>query len=190
MVPLCPKIQHILEQRKEEASYCVPTFSGNGKFQVMGPGGQSVCDLNALICACRRWELTGIPCTHGVSAMTYTGLEAKMFTNVCYSIENYLKCYSNCIEPLNGPHLWAQTGLPHVLPPLYAKQPGQKQHKRRLEEGEKNKKASLNVELPSKHKLGKKYQVLVKCGNCGMVGHNRRSCKQSVSNSKLYVYIA
>ena len=149
-------------------------------------GGQFVCDLNAMTCACRRWELTGIPCMHGVSAMTYVGIEAVMFTIVCYSKENYLKCYSNCIDSLNGPHLWTQTGLPHVLPPLDAKQHGQKQHKKRLEKGEKNKKANLNVEPPSKHKLGKKHQVSVKCG---MVGHNRSGYKQSVSNSKLYVYI-
>lgn len=48
--------------------------------------------------------------------------------------------------------------------------------KRRLEEGKKNKKANSNVEPPSKRKLGKKLQVSIKCGNYGMVGHNRRGC--------------
>ena len=59
---LCPKIQEIVEKIKDEASYCVPDFSGSSKFQVAGPGGQFVYDLENMTCECRKWDLTGIPC--------------------------------------------------------------------------------------------------------------------------------
>lgn len=57
---LCPKIQQILEKTKGEASYCVLDWAGNSKFEVDGPGGKFVCDLNNMTCDYRKWDLTGI----------------------------------------------------------------------------------------------------------------------------------
>lgn len=72
---LCPKIQNILEKTKEEASHYVPDWSEDLKFEMDGLGGRFVCDLNSFTCHFRRWDLTGIPCKHGVNAMAYCGLE-------------------------------------------------------------------------------------------------------------------
>lgn len=136
---LCPKIQQIFEKTKGRASYCVPNWWGDSKFEVDGPSGKFLCDLNELTCYCRMWDLTGIPCKHGVSALSYCGLELETFVHRCYYRGNYLQCYSNFIQPLNGPQMWPNTSMPPVLPPVYAVHPGQKQRKRRLEADEKEK---------------------------------------------------
>lgn len=136
-VVLCPKMQQVLEKTKDKASYCVPDWSGDLKFEVDGPDGKFVCDLNEMSCHCRKWDLIGISCKHGVSAMSFCALEPK---NFFHHRDNYLKCYSNIIHPLNGSQMWPTIGLPPVLPPVYAVHPRQHQHKRMLEPDKRDKK--------------------------------------------------
>lgn len=162
---------------KCEASYCVPDWAGNAKFEVNGPGGKYVCDLDNMTCDCRKWDLTGIPCKHEIAAMTYADIEAEECVIKYYHKSSYIECYSNFIDPLNGPQLWPEIGLRPVLPLIYRAQPGKKKKKRRLEPDE------LKKKIGKRQKLGKKHQVSLKCGKCGHVGHNRRSCKSTSVSS-------
>ncbi|KAK4383755.1 hypothetical protein Sango_2746100 [Sesamum angolense] len=68
-------------------------------------------DLNVQhTCTCRKWDLTGIPCNHGMSAICSQSLEPEDFVNPCYSIETFLEVYKHAILPVNGPQLWTKTG--------------------------------------------------------------------------------
>ena len=65
-----PKIKKIIEKAKEGSSSYIPTLVGNKLFEVRGVyGDQFVVDLESRTCPCRRWDLTGLPCLHAVSAI-------------------------------------------------------------------------------------------------------------------------
>lgn len=49
-----------------EATKFQPDFSGGPRVLVEGPGGPYIVDMSAKTCTCRRWDLTGLPCHHGV----------------------------------------------------------------------------------------------------------------------------
>ena len=145
---LCPKIQEILEKTKEEASPCIADWVGSPRFQVQGPSGTFVCDLEVMMC---MYEVGSYWYTlyAWVTTMTNCGLEPKEFVNIYYHMETYLRCYRNFIEPLNRPHLWEKTCLLAILPPVYGAQVERK-NKRKLEiQDEKEGNAT---------KLGKKHQ--------------------------------
>lgn len=83
-----------------------------------------MCDLDALTCACRKYELNGIPCMHVVASIWVVSFEPGKFVDKFYHRETYIKCYEHCIQPLNGCQMWPKTSLNHVLPPYYCKMKG------------------------------------------------------------------
>ena len=65
-----PKVYRYVEKIKSLSVYCTPTFSGNNTFQVEdGLQNQFVVDLEGQTCACRKWQLLGIHCTHAMSVI-------------------------------------------------------------------------------------------------------------------------
>ncbi|KAL3509677.1 hypothetical protein ACH5RR_029078 [Cinchona calisaya] len=55
------------------------------KIQKKLDGEKFAVDLEKRVCDCRRWELTGIPCSHAVCCISLTGEEPESFVNQCYS---------------------------------------------------------------------------------------------------------
>lgn len=51
---------------RNECAPFKPNFSGGPKVLVEGPRGPFIVDLVVRTCTCRRWDLTGLPCLHGV----------------------------------------------------------------------------------------------------------------------------
>ncbi|KAK1554254.1 hypothetical protein Q3G72_009769 [Acer saccharum] len=67
---MCPKVFKFVEKLKLESSIYHSEYSGNSKFQVRGYADeQYVVDIEKRICACNKWQLIGIPCIHGMSAL-------------------------------------------------------------------------------------------------------------------------
>ena len=71
--------------------------------------------------------------------------------------------------------MWLKTSMNHVLPPSYCKVKGRPNvgARRPENDGKKSKKGA------DPYKLGKHHQQCLNCGNCGKVGHNKRSCKEA-----------
>ncbi|GKD41860.1 mutator type transposase, partial [Tanacetum coccineum] len=45
-------------------------WNGSDLYQVTCPwGDQFVVNLSERVCSCRKWELSGIPCTHAVASI-------------------------------------------------------------------------------------------------------------------------
>lgn len=63
---ICPKIKKKLGKTKDESFRFAPMWSGGPKFQVNCGNGQFAVDLEQK--TCRKWELTGIPCGHAITA--------------------------------------------------------------------------------------------------------------------------
>ncbi|KAK9929543.1 hypothetical protein M0R45_026638 [Rubus argutus] len=122
---ICPKPRDILEKNKVKAATdCIPSGSGSQQIEVESMGGSKyVVDLEARTCACRRWDLSGIPCKHDVAAINFMRMKPEDFVHECYLKKTYMAIYSNTIKPLNGMNLWPRSDEATILPPQYTRQP-------------------------------------------------------------------
>ncbi|KAG8389016.1 hypothetical protein BUALT_Bualt02G0185500 [Buddleja alternifolia] len=90
-----------------------------------------------------KWDLTGIPCHHAMSAICHLKLDPEDFAHVAYTVDNYLKVYKHLILPVNGPRLWAKTGFIPPMPPNFGRFVGKPATARRLEPDELARKKTL-----------------------------------------------
>ena len=116
---ICPKIRKKLDLIIDMSYEYNAEFAGSAKAQVRGPEGQFSVDLDKRTCACRRWELTAIPCVHAVAAIIEQNEDPFSYVDQCYNKTVYQQVYSHLINPTNGPELWeAYPSPPGIfLPP-------------------------------------------------------------------------
>jgi hypothetical protein len=69
--PTCPKIRTKLNKNTEWANTCYAQPTGKGIFQVQVMDKQYIVDIGNKQCDCRRWDLTGIPCSHAISCLRH-----------------------------------------------------------------------------------------------------------------------
>lgn len=182
-----PRVSGILEKNKQESGYCIAVWAGDLKFQVSHwKDGNFSVDLQKNFCSCRRWNLTGIPCPHAISAIYKQDYDVIDFVDNCYKSDVYLKAYGPFIHPIFGQDQWVKTGTPPLASPIYHKQPGRPKKVRIREPGEKRA-PILNPNNP--HKL-RRFNIKIKCTICGEEGHNQRSCirRQHATQFKVNPY--
>ncbi|XP_050383286.1 uncharacterized protein LOC126800043 [Argentina anserina] len=165
---ICPNPRMILEKNKVKAgSDCTPQATGGMSIEVISfTGGKYVVNLPARECACRRWDLTGIPCKHAISAIIFMRQKPEDYVDACYMTQTYMAIYSNTIQPVNGMDLWNPSDEPPILPPQYNRQPGRPKTKRIKDASEKDSDGP---------KLGRRQRSL-KCSMCHELGHNIKTC--------------
>ncbi|XP_071699784.1 uncharacterized protein [Rutidosis leptorrhynchoides] len=179
--PLSIGAAKIFEKIKSEANKCIVLWGGNQKYQVSGPAingqpaEQFVVDMETRTCACRKWELTGIPCKHAVEVnwnMVENGFEVgdpETWVHSVYQLTTWNNTYQFTIEPLNGRHLWPKSGdLYTLMAPKKISTPGRPKKKRRMSANEVDE-IGEGGKLPTQGKMKK-------CGSCGEYGHNKRGC--------------
>lgn len=96
---ICPKIRKILDKNAEMANNCQALPSGKGIFTVLGLRGEYKVDINKYTCSCRAWQLTGIPCRHGISCLRGERIKPEDVVSPCYSIAAFKKVYGEVIMP-------------------------------------------------------------------------------------------
>nr|GLL46201.1 uncharacterized protein LOC109174707 [Ipomoea trifida] len=128
-------------------------------------------DLINKQCSCRRWDLTGIPCSHAIAAIRKQRESPEDYVHHCYTVESYLKAYEPAIQPILSSELWPKTNLPDPLPPKYKAQPGRPKKKRKINPIEESKKDSTKLKA---RKIGE----VKRCNVCGLKGHNKITCKR------------
>ncbi|KAL4325824.1 hypothetical protein GQ457_11G025620 [Hibiscus cannabinus] len=154
---LCPKIQKKLDLAIEHSARCWPTRAGDQMYQVScGPSNQDAVDLKCFTCTCRKWDLTGIPCSHAVSCMVLENLKPESFVHSCYKIETQQLIYK-------------------ILPPKLRRPPGRPKTKRKREADEAPQTSTSRFT---------KRGVKMYCSKCGKSGHNKRTCKGEVGANR------
>ncbi|XP_020412858.1 uncharacterized protein LOC18778581 [Prunus persica] len=133
-------------------------------------GRNFAVDLNAHFCSCHAWDLNEIPSLHACAAISWFHGNPKDFCDAVYKKEAYLRAYEPMIMPMTSQDQWMKINLPPFLPPKYHKQPGRPK-KTRKQAFDKPKQLANPYKLP-------RYDIPLKCGNCGGEGHNRISCKE------------
>ncbi|KAH6829192.1 hypothetical protein C2S53_011762, partial [Perilla frutescens var. hirtella] len=172
---ICGRIRMIVGKNMESSSDCVPIKSNEYNYEISSfDGTRYAVNLEAHTCDCRRWELSGIPCKHAISAICAQGYDPEDYVHKCYSVETYVAVYAHAISPMNGDELWQKTGYIPPLPPAFGKKKkGRPQKERRFDANEDPKKKKNNGNLQKMTK--QKFKVT--CQLCGEEGHNRAGCQ-------------
>ena len=119
-------------------------------------------------CGCRKWDLSGIPCNHAISAIN----KAKRFPEdyVCNFFKKpfYLAAYEPMIYPVPGEHDWTRTSGPDIEPPKFHVKKGRRKEKR----------IKGRFEVPKPKESSR--MATITCSNCGLQGHRYTNCKQQL----------
>ncbi|RYR48973.1 hypothetical protein Ahy_A07g035175 [Arachis hypogaea] len=164
---ILPRIRKKIERRGRAAGEWRPYWSAAQTYEVVNGLSKYAVDLSLRECSCRKWQLSGIPCTHVISCINFKGLELDQYVDDCYKRDAYVKCYESAIHPLNGPDLWEHTNFDDVMPPSYRRPSHRpvKKRKRGPEESENR----CHTHLSRRGRTQR-------CSRCGVVGHKRGRC--------------
>jgi hypothetical protein len=163
----CPKIRKKLEKSVEFSRTCQAALAGKGLFVVNDRGVDFSVDTRREMCSCKRWDLSGIPCCHGVSALRYDKIPPESRVNSCYSIATYCKAYEHIIMPCQDVSEWAKMKGRKILPPPIQKKKGRRKKNRRQQPEEKKGKRGVQITRAG---------AVIHCGYCGGAGHNINGC--------------
>ncbi|XP_015948461.1 uncharacterized protein LOC107473412 [Arachis duranensis] len=164
---ILPRIRKKLERRRRAVGEWRPYWSAAQTYEVVNGLSKYTVDLSLRECSCKKWQLSGIPCTHAISCINFKGLELESYVDDCYKRDAYVKCYELSINPLNGPDLWEHTNFDDVMPPPYRK-PSHRPVKKR-KRGPDESKATCHTHLSRRGQIQR-------CSKCGTSGHKRGRC--------------
>ncbi|GKC31637.1 mutator type transposase, partial [Tanacetum coccineum] len=176
--PLTPSTAKIFKLIVRAAAKLKVEWNGSDLYQVTCPwGDQFVVNLSERVCSCRKWELSGIPCTHAVASIwdqANNGIDTGIPESYCLPVHwltTWKEMYKFKINPVNGPQGWKKSDVPTtIIPPKPHPQIGRPPKKR------KKSAAELADEMMKSKKLTK-IGKSVTCKSCKQVGHNSRGCK-------------
>ncbi|XP_071727335.1 uncharacterized protein [Rutidosis leptorrhynchoides] len=140
--PIITALEYIrenFEKIKEEASKCSILWNGGQQYQVSGlHGDQCVVDMGLRECACRKWELTGMPCKYAVACLNNMAFNngqvgvPEEWVHQVHWLKRWQETYAFHIQPLNGKALWPKSNeLTKKLPPLKIATAGRPKKNRR-----------------------------------------------------------
>ncbi|WOH15663.1 hypothetical protein DCAR_0935206 [Daucus carota subsp. sativus] len=116
---ICPSAHKKLTKSIHYAGNCVVTWSGGSSYSVTSSDGghELVVNLLKRTCACRKWDLTGLPCYHACACIALRNEPWENYIHDCYKKETYLQLYGHTLEPIVGPEFWEDTPEPKPLAP-------------------------------------------------------------------------
>ncbi|KAK3226763.1 hypothetical protein Dsin_006625 [Dipteronia sinensis] len=166
----------ILKHGKESRLFTI-IAAGNGEYELLGPTGGYGVKLREYSCQCGYWQMSEIPCTHAMAAISHYCGKSVMkdkisdFVHQSLSKSAYLQTYRGMIHPIPDQKRWPKVPacLPiegqteHLIPPPRTVQPGRLKTQRKRE--------------PDEPPKGGRSGTVV-CKLCSEPGHNQRTCKK------------
>ncbi|XP_019191044.1 PREDICTED: uncharacterized protein LOC109185560 [Ipomoea nil] len=160
---ICPKICKLIEEEKDRACRYNTYKSAENMYQVDDENFKVFkVSLLQKQCSCRRWDLTGIPCSHAIAAIRKQRERPEDYVHNCYTVDSYFRADEPAILPISSSELWPKTNLPAPLPPKYKAQPGRPKKKRER---------SALLKKPRRTALHKEQGKLEKSKGAGFVVH-------------------
>ena len=162
---ITPHYAERLEINKKYSRDCIPKKADVGLWQVnSGPATHAV-NMNDKTCSCRKWQLTGLPCNHAVSAIYKASQHPEDFVSDFFKKTFYLKSYNPVFQPTPGQHAWTKTNTVDIMPPAF------KDHLKGRR-AEKRRKGKFEVPAPKETSR----MATITCSNCKLQGHKYTSC--------------
>ncbi|KAJ4906197.1 SWIM-type domain-containing protein [Raphanus sativus] len=104
----------ILEKARVAKKFCSTIRSRTTLYEVNEFNVGYTVDLAAHQCACRRWNLTGIPCKHAICVLDDNQDDAEKYVPDYYSTLCLKNTYADNIRPVNGEKLWNKMDNPPI----------------------------------------------------------------------------
>ncbi|XP_021759135.1 uncharacterized protein LOC110724045 [Chenopodium quinoa] len=103
-----PNIVRRIQQLCQESRTCIPYMCGEGEY-----------------------ELTGIPCKHGIRAIIHARLDPHSFVSEWYSVSKYREAYSSGIRSIPDVEQWPDINMPAIKPPTMKRAIGRPSRERK-----------------------------------------------------------
>lgn len=163
-----PITMALLEKARVAKQFCSTLRSSKSVYEVNEfECGYSV-NLSTHQCACRKWDLTGIPCKHAVYVMDDNQDDPIRYVAKYYFTDVLKITYEENIKHVNGDKFWKKTHKPQISIHEFRKPRGRpKTRDRRKEPFE---------DLQNAGKATRHGRVL-HCSRCKQAGHISRGCK-------------
>lgn len=107
-----------LEAAGTEVAFCLPTYAGDGFFEVEFRLKQFVVNLVQMTCSCWKWDMIGVPCCHAFSCILYDSGKPEDYVYLYYSVAMYKLAYKLVIYPMSSEDDWVKTGNETIETPL------------------------------------------------------------------------
>ncbi|KAL6993914.1 hypothetical protein U1Q18_052564 [Sarracenia purpurea var. burkii] len=101
-----PNTMKKLEKIKEKARHCDILFAGGDEFEVKEGTIRFVVMIDRRTCSCGVWEISDIPCKHGIAALLHMRLNVHYYCSAYFRKNNYLEAYGEMIHPLLDESMW------------------------------------------------------------------------------------
>jgi hypothetical protein len=124
-------------------------------------------DLHERKCSCRRWQVTGLPCTHALCIITSIRGNIEDNVHEYYSIAKFKKAYGNCVKPMTDKKQWPAVNLGFKLWPPILKRAADRPRERRY-------KSAVD---------GGTGKTSRRCRRCKQFGHMAKTCNEYVYDS-------
>ncbi|XP_033143571.1 uncharacterized protein LOC103848159 isoform X2 [Brassica rapa] len=159
-----------LDRVEKKSKGCILRWAIGPETEVEYKDQSYVVSLEKETCACRSWQMNGIPCIHAVKVILGAKIKLSEFVAPCYTTSKWRETYSYGISPVNGMIKWPQTNRLGVIPP-----PNRKCNLGRPKSHDRKKGAN---ETRSTTKLSRVNRVMT-CSNCKEEGHYKNTCKKA-----------
>ncbi|KAL7590858.1 hypothetical protein Lser_V15G33492 [Lactuca serriola] len=123
-LPICPSIRRRIKNLKKAQRYWEVTPSGPQQYEVRLLHEGYGVDLNNRTCACRSWQISGIPCLHAIATILFLNGNVEDYVSVWFTTGMFGSCYRYTIKPINGADLWPTVVANTILPPRRRRLPG------------------------------------------------------------------
>ncbi|WVZ99349.1 LOW QUALITY PROTEIN: hypothetical protein U9M48_044670 [Paspalum notatum var. saurae] len=160
---ICPNILKKVNSYIALSSACHAISNGQDQFEHFN--NRFTVDLSKKQCSCRYWQLAGLPCPHAISCIFFKTNSLAEYIAPCYSVAEFKKTYSYCLQPLEGMTSWPISDRPPLSAPGYVRMPGRPKKERKREPTEKPKGTKVS-------RVG----TVLRCRKCKQIGHNRSTC--------------
>ncbi|XP_047964328.1 uncharacterized protein LOC125208875 [Salvia hispanica] len=168
--PVPPVIKEIIDKAAAESTSWRSLWNGEHEYQVTGPYGQFVVNLQTKKCTCRLWQLRGIPCVHAAASILKIDDSITDYVSEYYSRIRMTALYEHVLYPINGMENWprsSEVGF-ELVPPNTKRQRGRPRKVRREQNQVQYRENGVEELMRS---------TLITCSRCGQIGHNRRTCQ-------------
>ncbi|WVZ79860.1 hypothetical protein U9M48_027388 [Paspalum notatum var. saurae] len=166
---ILPRVMKVLHEKSRNLNFsitkCTPMIGEVGGVNKDLIPWRFIVDLERRECSCGAWQMTGLPCVHGIAFIGTRRVDLEDFVDKYYSVEKFKAAYASYVCPLPDKTQWepVNTGF-KLLPPLLKRAAGRPRTRRivGVEEG------------------GSGTKRRQACKRCGGLGHLQKTCNETV----------
>ena len=165
------RITKIIQSEQRKLKFCKMVPSSDGRCEVRESSISYSLNMRLKNCACRRWDLSGVPCRHALRIISEKKLNYEDYISAYYLNSRQQQIYADSIRPVNGMCFWNRSGSLVLPPPSLVDDTENRKGRKSKPKRKKGKNES-----PTKKKKVSREKRIMHCGRCGVAGHNALKC--------------